>query len=35
MNDYSESKESAHNRPLAVNFARAMYWVVSTGPEQS
>jgi hypothetical protein len=35
MKDFSESKERAHNRPLAVNFARAMYGAGSTGPEQS
>jgi hypothetical protein len=35
MKDYPESKESTHNRPLAVNFARAMYGAGSTGPEQS
>ena len=35
MRGYRESKEGAYNRPLAVDFARAMDGVGSTGPEQS
>ena len=34
MKDNPESKQSAHHHPLAVDFARAMYGVGSTGPEQ-
>ncbi len=34
MKDNPESKQSAHHNRLAVTFARAMYGLGSTGPEQ-